>query len=143
MRVPLSRFLSRRLRPAAALLGPPTAAWGGYGLGVAAGGPPLSAQTLAAAGLVAGGAALVLPLVRRRGGDGGSEPGGTQAPTAGSFPENAAVLETLAPAVAAHPDGLTRLRALADLLFEVHHPAPADPAVARATAAPVTNGGAE
>ena len=138
--------LSRRLPAAAALAGPPLAAWGGYGLGVT--GADLSGQSLLAAGLVAGGAAAVLPAVRRSPARPDDGPAGPAA-AAGSFARDAAVLEALAPAAAGHPEGLKRLRGLADLLFEVRHPArPAavGPAAAVAPDVPpnaVTDGGAE
>ena len=112
----------RVLKVFAAALGPPLAGWGGYGLGVGAAGPLFTGPNALAAGLLtagcaAGGAAAVA-LLRGRRQDGSA----TQTRRA-DFAADAAVLDALAPAVAGHPRGLGALKALAELLFEVHHPA--------------------
>ena len=126
MRVP------RLLFPALAALGPPLAAWGGYGLGVGAAGSFFTASNLLAAGLTAAGASagLAAALAGRRAGrlpdDSASQN------QSGSFAADAAVLEALAPAAVRHPRGAACLKTLAELLFEVHHPADAQPGVAAA-----------
>ena len=108
------------------LLGPPAAAWGGYGLGVAvtAGG---AANWAGAAGLLSAGAAacVVATLSAAR------WPASAGTPRTGnSFAEDVTALERLAASAAAHPEGLATLQDLADLLFEVHHPAAPAPAPA-------------
>ena len=114
--------LPRVLKTLAAALGPPLAGWGGYGLGVGAAGPLFTgpnalAACLLVAGCGAGGAAAVALLRGRREDDSVTQTRRT------NFAADAAVLEALAPAVAGHPRGLGCLKALAELLFEVHHPA--------------------
>ena len=125
--------LKSAVRSALGLLAPGLAGWGGYGLGVAAAADLSAARTLAAAGLLAGGAACALPGLRRAAaGRGGRPAAHLSAP--GSFAGDAATLESLAPAAAAHPDGLACLRTLADLLFQARHAAPATSPTAAATA---------
>ncbi|MFH5804804.1 hypothetical protein [Alienimonas sp. DA493] len=122
--------------PALAALGPPLAAWGGYGLGVGAVGPLWTGSNLLAAGLIAGGglAGLAAAALGRT---------GARRPAASrSFAADAAALEVFAPAVVRHPRGAAALKALAELLFEVHHPADAAAAPA-AVPSDGTEGGAE
>ncbi|NNJ27526.1 hypothetical protein [Alienimonas chondri] len=105
--------------PALALLGPPLAAWGGYGLGVGAAGALWTGSNLLAAGLTGGGALAGLSgALLGRPQAGAPEKGDD----ARSFAADAAVLEVLAPAAGRHPRGAAALKALAELLFEVHHP---------------------
>ena len=133
--------------PALAALGPPLAAWGGYGLGVGlgsgTGGPLWTGSNLLAAGLTGGGALAGLAAAVLGRSAGGSQ--ATPPADARSFAADAAVLEVLAPAAARHPRGSAALKALAELLFEVHHPA--SPAVAAPAVAvqgrAVREGGAE
>ena len=113
----------RLFLPALAALGPPLAAWGGYGLGVGAVGSLWTASNLLAAGLTAAGvsAGLAAALAGRRAGR-RPDDSASQNRT-GSFAADAAVLEALAPAAVRHPRGAACLKTLAELLFEVHHPA--------------------
>ena len=107
----------RFVPPCCAAVGPPLAAWGGYGLGVGAAGPAWTGPDLLAAGLtLAGVAAGVAAAALAR-------PGSATQSRRAAFAADAAVLDALAPALAAHPRGLACLKALAELLFEVHHPA--------------------
>ncbi|QDT15251.1 hypothetical protein [Alienimonas californiensis] len=109
--------------PALAALGPPLAAWGGYGLGVGlglgTGGPLWTGANLLAGGLIAvgGGAGLAAAVLGR------SRSVESAPAAARSFAEDAAALDAFAPAVVRHPRGAAALKALAELLFEVHHPA--------------------
>ena len=130
--------------PALAALGPPLAAWGGYGLGVGlgsgAGGPLWTGANLTAAGLIAGGAlAGIAAAIRGRRASAANGEGSDE--DARSFAADAAALEVFAPAVARHPRGVATLKSLAELLFEVHHPADAA-VVAEPSVAP-REGGAE
>ena len=139
--------LKAAARPALGLLAPGLAGWGGYGLGVAAAADLSTGRTLAAAGLLAAGAACALPGLRRGAAktqSDGPAAGRSAADAAvpGSFAGDAATLESLAPAAAAHPDGLACLRTLADLLFQARHAAPAASPAAPAGETAVREGGA-
>ncbi len=116
------------LPPVLAALGPPIAAWGGYGLGVGlgTGGPLWTGSNLLAMGLmgVGGLAGVIAAALGRSPGEARRD----EPADARTFAADAAVLEALAPVAGRHPRGSAALKALAELLFDVHHPAA--PAVA-------------
>ena len=94
-------------------------AYGGYGAGLGhAAGAGLPHWLQVAAALAAGGGAFGVGVWRTR---------RTAVEPAGSFAADLAALERLVPTIRNHPDGLTSLQDLVDVLFEARHrstPAP-------------------